>query len=98
MAGAATYFSGMVVAAIVAALAILLAIICAVCLVRKSSHAKAPITAARKNGPSYENPAFKVSVVRTAVCSGLALMGWDVLLADVGRDIFYFSKLIIIDG
>ncbi|XP_037079036.1 putative epidermal cell surface receptor [Pollicipes pollicipes] len=55
------YFSGMVAAAVIAAVAILLCLIAAVMLARKSSHAKAPITPARKNGPSYENPAFKTS-------------------------------------
>jgi len=56
-----TYYSGMVAAAIIAAIAILLCIIVALLLVRKSSRRKEPISPARKNGPSYENPAFKTA-------------------------------------
>ncbi|XP_037072044.1 putative epidermal cell surface receptor [Pollicipes pollicipes] len=55
------YYSGMVAAAIIATMAILLCLFLAFLLVRRASRAAVEPAAARKNGPSYDNPAFKNS-------------------------------------
>ncbi|XP_043235757.1 uncharacterized protein LOC122388618 isoform X3 [Amphibalanus amphitrite] len=53
------YYGGMVAAAIIATIAILLCLFLAFLLVRRPPKPAEPTTPARKNGPSYENPAFK---------------------------------------
>ncbi|XP_043235759.1 uncharacterized protein LOC122388618 isoform X5 [Amphibalanus amphitrite] len=55
------YYGGMVAAAIIATIAILLCLFLAFLLVRRPPKPAEPTTPARKNGPSYENPAFKNS-------------------------------------
>ena len=54
------YYGGMVAAAIIATIAILLCLFLAFLLVRRPAKPAEPSPPARKNGPSYENPAFKV--------------------------------------
>ena len=56
------YYGGMVAAAIIATIAILLCLFLAFLLVRRPAKPAEP-TPARKNGPSYENPAFKVGAL-----------------------------------
>ena len=74
------YYGGMVAAAIIATIAILLCLFLAFLLVRRPAKPAEP-TPARKNGPSYENPAFKVgNICSVAQKAKMVFLGMGIIV------------------